>query len=185
MTTIRAEEAAASNWLRETHKGYLRIATLILLSKKPCHGYEVMKEIRDKTSGFWKPTAGGIYPVLKDLEESGYVQGKWDAKTKRRKKIYTITESGRAVLRNALAKEEQLASAMKNLFEEYVKDVLEVDTQSTMPLSIPLPLSNLLRGADEKEEDRIRRLEAQRTQLQTRIKQLQKALRTVNKQLPS
>jgi DNA-binding PadR family transcriptional regulator len=39
------EEATASNWLKETQKGYIRIATLALLSKKPHHGYEIMKEI--------------------------------------------------------------------------------------------------------------------------------------------
>lgn len=83
---MQDEEASASSWLKETQKGYVRIATLILLSKKPYHGYEVMKEIKDKTGGFWKPTAGALYPVLRDLEESGYVQGEWDAKTGRRKK---------------------------------------------------------------------------------------------------
>jgi DNA-binding PadR family transcriptional regulator len=80
------EEIAASNWLKETQKGYIRIATLILLSKKPHHGYEIMKEIRIRTKGFWKPTAGGMYPILKDLQKSGYIQGEWDKKTKRKKK---------------------------------------------------------------------------------------------------
>ena len=180
---IQDEEASASNWLKETQKGYIRIATLILLSKKSYHGYEVMKEIKDKTRGFWKPTAGALYPVLKDLEGSGYIQGEWDAETRRRKKIYTITESGRTVLRRALTKEKQLATTMKNLFEEYIKDVLEVDIQPDLPLSIPFPLSDLLLEADEKEEDIIRGLEEQREHTQVIIKQLQKNLKTINKRL--
>jgi DNA-binding PadR family transcriptional regulator len=177
------EETAASNWLKETQKGYIRIATLILLSKKPNHGYEIMKEIKERTKGFWKPTAGGIYPILKDLQESGYIQGEWDAKTRRRKKIYIITKTGRTVLRRALAKENQLAATMRNLFEEYMKDVLEVDTQLDLTLRIPLPLSELLRETDEKEEDTIRRLEEQRRQIQSMIKQMQKRLRVVKKRL--
>ena len=180
---IQDEEATASNWLKETQKGYIRIAALILLSKKPYHGYEVMKEIKDKTKGFWKPTAGAMYPVLKDLQKSGYIQGEWDTKTRRRKKIYTLTESGRAVLRQALAKEKLLATTMRNLFEEYIKDVLEVDTQPNLPLSIPLPLSDLLLETDEKEEDIIRRLEEQREHTQVMIKQLQNNLKTINKRL--
>ena len=58
------EEKAAAHWLKETQKGYIRIAVLILLSKKPYHGYEIMREIKERTMGFWRPTAGGIYPIL-------------------------------------------------------------------------------------------------------------------------
>ncbi len=177
------EEVAASNWLKETQKGYIRIAMLILLSKKPHHGYEIMKEIKERTRGFWKPTAGGIYPILKDLQESGYIQGEWDAKTRRRKKIYVITEAGRTVLRRAIAKENQLAATMRNLFEEYMKGVLEVDTQPDLTLRMPLPLSDLLRETDEKEEDTIRRLEEQRGQIQGAIRQLQKKLGAIKKRL--
>ena len=177
------DDTTASNWLKETQKGYIRIATLTLLSKKPHHGYEIMKEIKERTGGFWKPTAGGIYPILRDLQESGYIQGEWDAKTRRRKRIYKITESGRAVLGRALSKETQLADTMRNLFEEYMKGVLEVDTQPDSTLSIPRPLAELLKETDEKEEDTIRRLEEQRGQIQDMIKQLQKKLGTIKKKI--
>ena len=177
------EEIAASNWLKETHKGYIRIATLILLSKKPDHGYEIMKEIKERTGGLWKPTPGGMYPILKDLQELGYIQGEWDAETRRRKRIYKITKAGRAVLKRALAKESQLAATMRNLFVEYVKGVLEVDTQPDLSLKIPRPLSELLRETGEEREDTIRRLEEQRRQTQAMIKQLQKNLGTIRKRL--
>jgi PadR family transcriptional regulator PadR len=184
MITMRQdEEIAASNWLKETQKGYIRIATLILLSKKPHHGYELMKEIKVRTRGFWKPTAGGMYPILKDLQESGYVQGEWDAKTGRRKRTYKITAPGRTVLRRALAKENQLAANMRNLFEEYTKSVLEVESKPDLPLSMPRPLAELLRETDEKEEDTIRRLEEHRKQIQGMIRRLQKNLGTVKKRL--
>ncbi len=177
------EETAASNWLKETQKGYIRIATLILLSKKPHHGYELMKEIRLRTRGFWKPTAGGMYPILKDLQKSGYIHGEWDAKTKRRKRIYKITPSGKGVLKRALAKENELADTMRNLFEDYMKGVLEVDTQPDSKLSIPLPLAQLLKETNEKEEDTILRLEEQSRQIQDMIKQLKKTLTTTKKRL--
>jgi PadR family transcriptional regulator PadR len=177
------EEIAASNWLKETQKGYIRIATLILLSKKPHHGYELMKEIKIRTRGFWKPTAGGMYPILKNLQKSEYIQGEWDAKTMRRKRVYKITESGRTVLKRALAKENKLADTMRNLFEEYMKGVLEVDTQPDSTLSIPRPLAELLKETNEKEEDAVRRLEEQSRQIQGMIKQLQKKLGTIKKRL--
>jgi PadR family transcriptional regulator PadR len=177
------EEIAASNWLKETQKGYIRIATLILLSKKPHHGYELMKEIKVRSKGFWKPTAGGMYPILRDLQESGYIKGQWDDETRRRKRTYKITASGRTVLKRALAKENQLADTMRNLFQEYMKGVLEVDTQPDSTLSIPRPLAELLKETNEKEEDTIKRLEEQRRQIQGMIKQLQGRLGTIKKRL--
>jgi DNA-binding PadR family transcriptional regulator len=154
-----------------------------LLSKKPQHGYEIMKEIKEKSRGFWKPTAGGMYPILKDLQTSGYIQGEWDAKTRRRKRIYKITRSGRTVLKRALAKENQLADMMRNLFEEYMKGVLEVDTQLDSTLSIPRPLAELLKETNDKEEDKVRRLEEQSRQIQIMIEQLEERLGVIKKRL--
>jgi DNA-binding PadR family transcriptional regulator len=54
---------------------------------------------------------------------------------KEKKKIYKITELGRAVLRRALAKENQLAVNMRSLFEEYMKSVLEVESKPDLPLT--------------------------------------------------
>ena len=179
---MQRDEVAASNWLKETQKGYIRIATLVLLSKKSRHGYEIMKEIKERTRGFWKPTAGGIYPVLRDLQNSGYIQGEWDAKTRRRKKIYVVTESGTAVLNRALAKENHLAETMRSLFEEYMKGVLQVDAKPDSKLSVPRPLAELL-NETEKDEDTIRRLEDQCKQIQDMVRQLQKKLKTTKKRL--
>ena len=183
MLAMHEDEIAASNWLKETQKGYIRIATLILLSKKPHHGYEIMKEIKERTRGFWKPTAGGIYPILKSLKESGYIKGEWDAETRRRKRIYVITEAGRNVLKRAIAKENQLAATMRSLFEEYMKSVLDVDMQLDQTLKIPLPLSELLRETDETGEDSIRRLEERSSQMQDMIRQMNKKVRTIKKRI--
>ena len=40
-------EEKAATWLKETQKGYIRIAVLILLNKKPHHGYEIMKAVEE------------------------------------------------------------------------------------------------------------------------------------------
>ena len=93
-----SEEETTAHWMKEAQKGYIRVAVLILLSQKPHHGYEIMKEIRDKTKGFWKPTAGGVYPILRDLEESGYIEGEWSSLKNRKIKVYKITETGRIIL---------------------------------------------------------------------------------------
>lgn len=180
---LREDEKAITDWLKETQKGYIRIAVLILLSKKPYHGYEIMKEVRERTMGFWRPTAGGIYPILRDLEDSGYVEGEWDAQKKRKRKIYKITGAGSVVLERALVKESQLATNMSNLFKEYMKDVLDVRVRSLQIPRLPNLFSLFLEERKEKPEDTISILEGKRAQLGEMIKKLQIQLEEIDRRL--
>lgn len=174
------EEKAVAHWIKETQKGYIRIAVLILLRKKPHHGYEIMKEVRERTMGFWKPTAGGVYPILRNLEKSGYVEGEWAVQKNRKRKIYKITEAGSAVLERALAKESQLATSMSDLFKEYMKDVLGVKVSSVQLPKVPNLLSVFLEERKEKPEDTINVLKSKRTQVETIIKEFQRNLEAIN-----
>jgi DNA-binding PadR family transcriptional regulator len=174
-------EEKASNWLKETQKGYIRIAVLILLSKKPHHGYEMMKAVEERTSGFWKPTAGGIYPILQDLENSGYVKGEWDQQTKRKRKIYELTETGKKVLERTLAKENQLANSMADLFKEYMKDVLDVEVNKTQMPKTPFAL--FLEEGKCKPEDTKKILENKRLHIEDMVKNMQKELSQIDKRL--
>ncbi len=177
---MHAEEKA-TGWLKETQKGYIRIAVLILLNKKPHHGYEMMKAVDERTSGFWKPTAGGIYPILQDLETSGYIKGEWDCGTKRKRKIYIITPEGKKVLEHTLAKENRLVSTMVELMKEYMKDVLDVEVNKAQLPKTPFAL--FLEEGRCKPEDTIKVLENKRSHIEDAIKRLQEDLAQINKQL--
>jgi len=175
-----AEEKAAG-WLKETQKGYIRIAVLILLNKKPHHGYEMMKALDERTNGFWKPTAGGIYPILQDLEKSQYIKGEWDCDTKRKRKTYAITSEGKRVLEHTLAKENRLFNTMADLLKEYMKDVLYIDINSTRLPKTPLAL--FLEEEKCNPEDTKKVLENKRAHIEGFIKKLQENLGQINKQL--
>jgi DNA-binding PadR family transcriptional regulator len=176
------EEITAGHWLKETQKGYIRIAVLILLSKKPHHGYEIMREIKERTMGFWRPTAGGIYPILRNLEDSRYIEGKWDLQKKRKRKIFRITQAGMQVLERSLAKESQIANSMSGLFTEFMKDVLDVEKPFSMP-RIPNLFSVFLEERKEKPEDTMNVLESKRKQIEKMTKELQKELAAINKRI--
>jgi DNA-binding PadR family transcriptional regulator len=176
------EEITAGHWLKETQKGYIRIAVLILLSKKPHHGYEIMREIKERTMGFWRPTAGGIYPILRNLEDSRYIEGKWDLQKKRKRKIFRITQAGKQVLERSLAKESQIANSMSGLFTEFMKDVLDVEKPFSMP-RIPNLFSVFLEERKEKPEDTMNVLESKRKQIEKMTKELQKELAAINKRI--
>ncbi len=73
-------------------QGDLRLIALALIAEQPRHGYEIIKVLEDKTQGWYSPSPGIVYPTLTYLEEAGYVT----AQTEGAKKLYTITEEGRA-----------------------------------------------------------------------------------------
>jgi DNA-binding PadR family transcriptional regulator len=173
------EEKTAVKWLKESQKGYMRIALLILLSKKPCHGYEMMKEVEDRTEGFWKPTAGGVYPILQSLEKAGYINGEWGPQ-KRKRKIYHITESGKLILDRALLKHSQIAESMNTLFEKYTRAVLDLDPKVVAMPRMPNPFSVFL---EEEHKNRLEALELKRNRIQHMIKMLQNELQIVDNRL--
>lgn len=72
-------------------RGDVRAAVLALLQERPMHGYEMIKEIEERTGGIWRPSAGSIYPTLALLEDEGLVRGD-DSEGKRR---FTLTDEGR------------------------------------------------------------------------------------------
>jgi DNA-binding PadR family transcriptional regulator len=71
-------------------RGDVRAAVLALLSERPMHGYEMIKEIEERTEGAWSPSAGSIYPTLQLLEDEGLVRGE-ESEGKRR---FALTDAG-------------------------------------------------------------------------------------------
>ena len=71
-------------------RGDVRAAVLALLAEQPMHGYEMIKEIEERTQGAWAPSAGSIYPTLQMLEDEGLIRGE-ESDGKRR---FTLTEAG-------------------------------------------------------------------------------------------
>ena len=121
-------ENVVESWSSEMLKGYMKLAVLASISKRPLSGYGIMKEIAEETLGFWKPTCGGVYPILRELEEKGYIKGKWTFKGKRKMKIYEITDEGKKLLNLALEKQREISEVMAKLLHEYAYDVLKVKT---------------------------------------------------------
>src|SRR3984885_5061020 len=52
--------------------GDLQLIILALLSEKPRHGYEIIKQVGEHSSGAYTPSPGVVYPALTYLEEMGY-----------------------------------------------------------------------------------------------------------------
>lgn len=76
-------------------QGDLKLVILRLLDEKPRHGYEIIKELEERSCGRYTPSAGAVYPTLTLLEDMGYAVA---TPEEGGKKVYTITDAGRAHL---------------------------------------------------------------------------------------
>jgi len=74
-------------------RGFLDMEILTLLERPMC-GYEIMKYIQEHF-GCWKPSPGSVYPMLKKMENDGFIKKSQEG----RKKIYVITEKGKEHIR--------------------------------------------------------------------------------------
>ena len=80
---------------RMFEQGDLRYVVLRLLEEKPRHGYEIIKALEEKFGGAYAPSPGAVYPTLQLLEDLGYAR---IASDQEGKKVYEITDAGRAHL---------------------------------------------------------------------------------------
>jgi DNA-binding PadR family transcriptional regulator len=79
--------------------GEIRLALLSLLSEGPKHGYQLMKEMQERSSGMYRASAGSVYPTLQQLEDEELIES--DQKGGRR--TYRLTKAGEKELEKEAA----------------------------------------------------------------------------------
>ncbi len=72
-------------------RGDVRTAVLALLAEKPMHGYQIIREIEERSDGAWKPSPGSVYPTLQLLADEGLIS----AEESDGRKTYSLTDEGR------------------------------------------------------------------------------------------
>jgi DNA-binding PadR family transcriptional regulator len=90
-------EAGMGPWGRGSRffdTGEVRLAILSLLESGPKHGYQVIKDLEERSGGLYRASAGAVYPNLQQLEDEGLVT----SATQDGKRVYTLTDGGRSEL---------------------------------------------------------------------------------------
>ncbi len=73
-------------------RGDIRAAILALLAEQPMHGYQIMRELSDRSGGAWRISPGSVYPTLSQLEDEELVR----AEQQGGKRVFSLTEAGSA-----------------------------------------------------------------------------------------
>ena len=82
-------------------RGILKLLILKELEKSSATGYELIKRIGSRISK--KPSPGSVYPLLRELADSGFLT----VKSEGNRKIYSLSEKGRTVLDETSRREKE------------------------------------------------------------------------------
>ncbi|WOF17134.1 PadR family transcriptional regulator [Methanoplanus sp. FWC-SCC4] len=111
---------------RRRGRGLIQLYILHSLKKEPKSGYDILKEISDKTKGAWVPSKGTLYPMLKKMEDEGLIT--ISETGKRSKNIFGLTEDGKTTLEGIIKGREEEREKMyifRNLLFEIFGDESE------------------------------------------------------------
>ena len=98
---------------RELLKGSTETLLLSLLASEPMYGYQVVKEIEDRSSGYFRLKEGTLYPALHRLEKEALVEGRWDTSPSgQNRRYYHITAKGHKRLGSMLKEWTQFSRAV-------------------------------------------------------------------------
>ena len=93
-------------------QGDLRYVVLKLLAEKPAHGYEIIRAVEERFGGAYAPSPGIVYPTLTLLEEQGFIAV---VETEGPRKLYGLTDEGRAELERSGADIDRVFARMSEL----------------------------------------------------------------------
>jgi PadR family transcriptional regulator PadR len=91
-------------YIEQLMRGLIEPLLLYLINEVPTYGYNIIKELERRTTGYFKFQGGTIYPALRRLETRGLIKSRWQQTTERQaRKYYQITGKGRRFLASSLA----------------------------------------------------------------------------------
>jgi len=99
---------------RELIKGSTDHLLLVLIGQRPMYGYRIIKELENRSQGYFKFKEGTLYPALHRMEKAGLIMGKWElSPTGRQRRYYHITPKGERLLAMERSQWQDFLAAMR------------------------------------------------------------------------
>lgn len=97
----------------EMMKGTVAPVTLKLLAEREMYGYEILKEVNERTDNVLEWKEATLYPWLHRLESDGLIRSEWrTGGTGRQRKYYGLTRRGAAELESKVAEWQSVSRAV-------------------------------------------------------------------------
>jgi PadR family transcriptional regulator, regulatory protein PadR len=122
-------EAPAGRRSQDPFTGGLRrrevlpLLVLHLIAQGPSYGNQLMERIGEMTAGVLSVNPNTMYPLLRQLEERGLIQGKWEHPERRTRRYYSLTGEGRAEYERLVEEVRPFLDSVRTSIDEIVREV--------------------------------------------------------------
>jgi len=106
------------DYVRELLKGNTESLLLSLINYQPMYGYQIIKELKKRSNGYFKFKEGTLYPALHRLEKDKLIRGKWQSLPNgQQRRYYYITLKGQQSLAKRQATWQDFSTAVKAIIQ--------------------------------------------------------------------
>ncbi len=98
-------QGSSSKYEVEMVRGNIDSLLLFLIKEEgQTYGYQLIKEVKKRSDGYFKFKEGTVYPALHRLEKESLIQGEWAKLANgQERRYYSITEKGMVMLGERIA----------------------------------------------------------------------------------
>ena len=127
--TIAPEQRERRPSERDPFTGELRkrevlpLLVLHFMSDGPCYGNQLMERISALTAGVLSVNPNTMYPLLRQLEERGLIEGSWEHPERRSRRYYSLTPEGEKEYARLVADVRPFLDSVLRSIEEIVREV--------------------------------------------------------------
>ena len=82
-----------------------------------------MERIAEMTEGVLNVNPNTMYPLLRQLEERGLIEGKWEHPERRTRRFYTLTADGKQDYQRLVDEVRPFLDSVQSSIDEIVREV--------------------------------------------------------------
>jgi PadR family transcriptional regulator, regulatory protein PadR len=103
----------------------LPLLVLHYISEGPSYGNQLMERISEVTAGVLSVNPNTMYPLLRQLESRGLIEGQWEHPERRSRRYYSITDEGRDEYERLHEEVRPFLDSIARSIEEIVREVYD------------------------------------------------------------
>lgn len=98
----------------------LPLLVLHLIGEGPSYGNQLIERIGAMTAGVLSVNPNTMYPLLRQLEARGLIEGQWEHPERRSRRYYSLTDEGRAEYERLVEEVRPFLDAVKESIDQIV-----------------------------------------------------------------
>src|SRR4051812_47722943 len=101
----------------------LPLLVLHFIHNGPSYGNQLMERISSVTEGVLSVNPNTMYPLLRQLESRGLIEGRWEHPERRSRRYYSLTDEGEAELERLVREVRPFLESVASSIDEIVDEV--------------------------------------------------------------